>query len=611
MEAQDYFSALPFNPVLKEQSHQPGLKTLKSTADTLELPFIDDFSGAAFHLNPTHWVDNYVYVNNQYAVNPMSVGIATLDAYDQNGDVYTKTNINSVIPADTLTSAPLFMDIEPATGNSIFLTFYYQIGGLAVGVTANNGSEGAPDSLIVDFYRPSDDKWYKAWGTIPDSTTTTFERVDIEITDSLREDGFRFRFRNQVWKKRDSKFYEWAPWHLDYVMLMEGQEDDPRPTEDVAFTGVGDFLFMNGIKSIPWPHFAEARNEILNAGVSLVFNNFNFPNLGFATLPSFTIHDEVTGLEEQGGILNESYPIDSEKDTIFLDNLFLLSANDMDSARLRVEYNMQTELEQDILSNNSFSVEYPCKNYYAYDDGTAEGLLRALHLRSWASKFETFKPDTLRAIDIYMLPGYTDDKKTRYFEIRIYDQGNGGPGDLLLEVPGNEVKLTDRRNGFQRYDLRPYDSIVVDGEFYVGITNTTFEKDMIGIGVDVNSRVNNTYHLTDQNIWLHKAEEVPYALMIRPVFGKEIPETVSVPENPFENKTIQAFPNPARDVVHIKGIPSGEINYSITIHNSTGQLTGRYPNQSTINVSHLERGLYILTVQGTDWKSVLKMIITR
>ena len=46
-----------------------GLKKALSV-DTLELPFIDDFSDSHVKPKSSHWIDQFAYINNRYSLNP-------------------------------------------------------------------------------------------------------------------------------------------------------------------------------------------------------------------------------------------------------------------------------------------------------------------------------------------------------------------------------------------------------------------------------------------------------------------------------------------------------------------------------------------------------------
>jgi hypothetical protein len=86
--AQEIVSELKYNSALIAASkiYHPKLRG----SDTLNLPFIDDFSNAKVYPypDPKLWTDKYVYVNTTYPVNPISIGVATFDGLDPNGMPY-------------------------------------------------------------------------------------------------------------------------------------------------------------------------------------------------------------------------------------------------------------------------------------------------------------------------------------------------------------------------------------------------------------------------------------------------------------------------------------------------------------------------------------------
>ncbi|MBT7481162.1 MAG: hypothetical protein HN677_02075, partial [Flavobacteriales bacterium] len=54
----------------------------------LSIPFIDDFSSTSTIPDSVLWEDNSVFVNRNYGVNPITIGVATFDGLDANGRAY-------------------------------------------------------------------------------------------------------------------------------------------------------------------------------------------------------------------------------------------------------------------------------------------------------------------------------------------------------------------------------------------------------------------------------------------------------------------------------------------------------------------------------------------
>jgi hypothetical protein len=108
------------NPVIKEYlRHRPAVLKSAKAADTLNLPFFEDFSTSSVVPDPSKWTDASVFVNNSFGLDPISIGVATLDAIDANGELYSTNNLP--VSSDKLTSLPFDLSQyriskEPVTG---------------------------------------------------------------------------------------------------------------------------------------------------------------------------------------------------------------------------------------------------------------------------------------------------------------------------------------------------------------------------------------------------------------------------------------------------------------------------------------------------------------
>lgn len=124
LTGQDIVIGLTSNPVLKNISS----RSAKSfSAETLTLPFFDDFSGSDVYPDPGKWSDDNVFINNTYSRDQITTGIATFDALDRTGRLYEAAS-PSTFRADVLTSQPVDLDFTPS--DNIWLSFYYQPGGI-------------------------------------------------------------------------------------------------------------------------------------------------------------------------------------------------------------------------------------------------------------------------------------------------------------------------------------------------------------------------------------------------------------------------------------------------------------------------------------------------
>ncbi|MDR2979372.1 MAG: T9SS type A sorting domain-containing protein [Bacteroidales bacterium] len=133
-EGQEALTGLRQNAVLhKLKKENSALKNTRS-AKAIKLPFFEDFSNYVGYPNPNLWMDRKGFVNNTFTIYPPSIGVVTLDALDENGDVYAHASSNT-FSADTLTSQPIRLDSNftfhrPMTiADSIYFSFFYQPGG--------------------------------------------------------------------------------------------------------------------------------------------------------------------------------------------------------------------------------------------------------------------------------------------------------------------------------------------------------------------------------------------------------------------------------------------------------------------------------------------------
>ena len=156
--AQEVLTGLRVNKsVAREAARQTPLKPVRT--DGLHLPFVDDFSNYTGYPCSSLWQDRFAFVNRTFAIQPPTLGVATLDALDENGEVYARAD-GAGFQADYLTSLPIRLDYnftlnrEMRVSDSLYLSFYYQpAGGSLAGVEwerLGNRPEGR-DSLILEF----------------------------------------------------------------------------------------------------------------------------------------------------------------------------------------------------------------------------------------------------------------------------------------------------------------------------------------------------------------------------------------------------------------------------------------------------------------------------
>lgn len=152
LTGQEMLIGLSENPVIKMSNEKPV--NLKSSIFVkpipIKLPFFDNFKQQSIFPDTSRWMDNDVFINNDFALFPPTWNVATFDAIDAFGDIHPYANFLQ-FPADYLTSKPIRLDsifsTQPAAlspADSVYLSFYYQPQGRA-------NDPQVQDSLVLEF----------------------------------------------------------------------------------------------------------------------------------------------------------------------------------------------------------------------------------------------------------------------------------------------------------------------------------------------------------------------------------------------------------------------------------------------------------------------------
>ncbi len=153
LQAQEVLTGLPSNRVVHARylqlQNQPFFKAAQKPI-LLTLPFFDDFKNRRVYPDARRWVEKAVFVNNSFCYLPPDRGVATFDALDSAGNIYTNA-VSVPFKADRLTSQPIRLDsvfspvakaLSPA--DSLYLSFYFQPQGVG-------DAPEAGDSLVLAF----------------------------------------------------------------------------------------------------------------------------------------------------------------------------------------------------------------------------------------------------------------------------------------------------------------------------------------------------------------------------------------------------------------------------------------------------------------------------
>lgn len=582
LPAQEVVTGLQSNYSIVKSLSEQGKSDAKSTSDTLELPFFDDFSGHSVFPNSNLWLDNYVFINNTYSDRQITTGIATFDALDNSGMLYGTASPFG-FKADQLTSLPVNLNYTAA--DNIWLSFFYQPGGLG-------DAPEARDSLTLQFLAPEEDIWYSVW-KVEGNPDQRFKPVIIKIDQSrFLKKGFQFRFINYASLSANlsdpSMVGNCDIWNLDYVLLDKNRNAGDTIFADVAFRLPLRSL-LNNHEAMPWKQFKEIEN--LEMGSSIPVHYRNNDTIVRNVTRNFEIWDVYKNSQSDlfsAGATN----IDPLTNIDYNANLiYTFNTDNNDSALFRITCSLKTD-EFDPKGNDTLVYYQVFNDYFAFDDGSSEAGygINGLGSRNAmaACRFESFIQDTLRAIRICFNDSYLEANK-RAFDLMVWDDNNGIPGNVIYSKDEVMVEQGNAINGFYTYTIP--EGVLLNSVFYVGWRQRS--ETFLNAGLDIN-----TPHGNRQFFWLNgnwQESQVQGSLMIRPVVGYPLKIT-AVNDIYYKNqKQLSIWPNPATDYINVD---PGELQLSglayITVMDIYGRELIKIPFSNQIDISSLHEGIYII-----------------
>ncbi len=556
--------------------------------DTAELPFFDDFSGGSVFPDHKKWIDDFVYINNTYSDKQITSGIATMDALNDIGRLYENAS-STTFEADHLTSQPLNLNY-PASEN-IRISFLYQPGGLGDPPEEN-------DSLTLQFYAPDESKWYSVWKA-SGSSINEFKTVILPVNQSrFLKKGFRFRFINYASLSSNlsdpSMVGNCDLWNIDYVLLDKNRNANDTVYADVAFRLPLRSL-LKSYEAMPWRQFKQVYLQEMGSSIPVQYRN-NDTIIRNVTR-NFEIWDVYkntrahyfsAGATNIGPLTNVDYKANL---------IYTYNTDNNDSALFRVSCSLITD-EFDPKENDTLVYLQKFSNYFAFDDGSAEGGygINGLGSRNAmvAYRFRSFIQDTLRAISICFNDSYMNSNQ-RAFDLMVWDDNNGIPGNLLYSLEEVIVEQGEGLNGFYTY-LIP-EGVMVNDIFYIGWRQRS--ETFLNAGFDVN-----TPNAGRQFYWLNGdwiQSQVHGSIMIRPVVGDKL-KTTSIKDIFADNKNlVKIWPNPASDNLYID---AGDLHLNgsatVTIIDITGRKLIEVPFSEHINISSLKKGIFFMIIRTNN-----------
>lgn len=580
-----------------KQMQEKSLLRSGSINDTLSLGtrgFLDDFSKPGPYPDTAKWITNKVFVNNEYAKSPPTIGVATFDGLDSDGYPYDFTApATSSGKADSLISKPI--DLTYPASDSLYFSFFYQPQGIG------NAPEQA-DSLIVLFKAPGPlSSWNRVWtkkGSTLAANDSSWKTVMIPITNAAYlQKGFQFCIMNYATRSGNVDH-----WNIDYVYLNRLRHKADTVFEDVSFTYDLTSL-LNSYSQMPWRHYVAGESK---SSVNTIIrnNHTTVKNVSF----KHNFYDTSNTL-----IYNSSLSA-SNVDPVSTNGYFIYNAGSLPSlppltapgdCTFEAIINSTPDFQR---QNDTLRHIQQFRYHYAYDDGTAESAFGLSTLNSkLAEKFTSTVADTLRYIDIYFNPLMLN-ASVFTFRLKVWADVGGYPAaeifsaDTLYSPAYNHYG----HNSFIRYPIEP-PLYLGATTFHIGFQQNT--NQFLNIGVDKNTNTQNNVSYNVSGSWLHSP--YPGSLMVHPVFGSASDFAVSDDNLGFQTNTeFVLFPNPSNEFIQFASTKTLTEKLSVTFYDVSGRIVYQQNIQlyQQINVAELPEGIYFIQLQTPTQSTTLKFV---
>ena len=614
-----------------QQLNQPAHKIPRSfnkSQTLLSLPFFDDFSTYTGYPSDSLWMDNEVYVNTGYPINPPSTSVATFDGLNSLGRPYNPGSHDNGVPTDTLTSG--FIDLSKYTAkDSLYLSFSYQPGGQGETPDGQDSLmlEFKPDSLPIaldSLKKPikwSTSVWVKMWA-IQGNSTSPFKVVIIPIK-AIKDTIFfqsRFQFRFRALGNQSGNL---DIWNLDYVLLNRGRNRYDTASPDVAVYEPSNSL-IKGYYSIPWNYYTGNTStyytdsiDIFAHNNSLTTNHVTY-SYDIKYLPLNTVLAERISTQ-----VNNLTPSQFYDFKLHADSLKAFTPKNPDSVVLAVHTVAHNDNYHEALwlePNDTATHLQIFNTYLAYDDGTAENGYGITNTNTTSSgsevalKFDIPKTDTLYGIGIHFNQSKLDVSNSSV-SLRVWSsintaQLNNTPDKIIAELENIKPEYSFDRNGFFYFPLDT--PRAVTGSFYLGWDQIS--DFLLNVGFDRNFKLSNSakpilYYNID-GIWSQSSQQgVP---MIRAYVGKKpvIPASINNNIN-AESFEVNIYPNPSKGSFTISLPEDRKFNLEFIDINGKvlANILGLYGDLK-VNTNYYPAGVYILKITDPATNSrVFKKVV--
>lgn len=543
------------------------------------------------------WINHSPYINNHYALQPPTIGVATFDGLDSIGKPYDQSGPNTFGKADVLESFPINL-AKRSNGTNITavdsLGLFFAVQPQGLGDVPEE-----QDSLVLQFYAPDLKEWRNIWskrGTGIEEFSKHFIRI---LSPDYLKDGFKFRFVNYATLSGN-----FDHWHLDYVWLKDKFGANDSVFKDVSMVNQ-PVSYLEDYTQMPWTHFKTAPAFFMKKETSFYVRNLD----GTAHLNQYFI----TGKDAHGtpisGIpsrLNNNFAAYDLVEENMPFNNFVFPLPAIDTAD-RFYFDMSNYLFSDpneVKENDTARIRQVFGTYYSYSDGTMEA---AYYLEGPGAKvaveYNAALKDSLRAINIF-IPQTRNNITNNLYQIKVWKSIS--PEEEIFSSDFLDPVYAPGRDRGIRFQLPT--PIEIEGQFFVGIVQ---QIDPVYLGFDKNLPKNDKTYFNLGGVWTPSALEG--RVMIQPDFGTEyVVDPSSVVSIKREKLEVNAYPNPVTDELYLNW--ENQIDrLEYNVFNIQGQKLseGVVEKGNTLSFSQFNKGFYIIYLQSTRTNQVSRIKVLK
>ncbi len=556
------FAQLEMYP-LYSKSSTPSLKTARTLAnsDTLKLPFDENFTSLSTEKN---WIENNgVYINNHFAANQPSIGVATLDGVKGIGEPYVflpdKSSAAGI--GDYMTSKCINLLGYNKT-DSVAFSFFWQQG---TPHDFNRNPLWDKGERLRIYFKDSLENFTQVWPTpkivkrilATGKFRDTFYLENILLEPIYFHNGFQIKL----------EYYgtlagNYGVFNVDNLYLNRGIA---KLGADTTFVEQLNYSFSQSPSKLLTPYSSVPVSHFKSAGVGILSDTIK---ASMYTLDKLFAQDTDSSIVISNN-KNESVLLKDRSDEL-VDRIikfkkavptFIHWTPDKSSLKANIDAVLTdtTVLKTTVSIITPSSVDIPestssltvLSNYYAFDDGTMEAGLGVRGVGEFVQSYDFIKGDSVNGFLVYF-PKYGLNLEGLFLKYNVYAS--------LQNIDGKtETKLLLSQNGVVEYDTSsntlnkfvfiPFSkSLVVSaGRYYFGISQDNDKRILLGLDYSNNRADNIFYRKFSDDPWESFASNDGFGCVaLRPVIGRFIAGPQTAPE---ARLGVSFHPNPSNDKV--------------------------------------------------------------